>query len=151
MDSHSNATCSSSTQKHRKMACAERKRKLTNAVYTIQPAKESYKNIFLRVFPLAKKREREGEKCYMTVTSCYVASLLSSDWSPIFAQANFAEAEMQSMIWLSSCALVFVFVYASARSIIATWMQLKELHWLGPKAMHSSVQSPAKSQANWQY
>lgn len=82
------------------------------------PAKESYKYFsFFFVSPRKKKRDVTWQ---LQVASC------SSNWSPIFAQANFAEAEMQSMIWLSSCALVFVFVYASAHSIIASWMRLKE-------------------------
>lgn len=131
MDSHSNATCS--TQKHRKMACAERKRKLTNAVYTIRQQRKATNISPFFLSPLEKKRDVTWQ---LQVASC------SSNWSPIFAQANFAEAEMQSMIWLSSCALVFVFLYASAHSIIATWVRLKELHWLGREAMHRTVQWP---------
>lgn len=52
MDSHSNATCS--TQKHRKMACAERKRKLTNAVYTIRQQRKA-KNISFFCLPPEKR------------------------------------------------------------------------------------------------
>lgn len=141
MDSHSNATCS--TQKHRKMACAERKRKLTNAVYTIrQQRKATNISHFCFVSP-RQKRE-----------------MLHDSYKLLAARQIDPQYLLKRTLLKRKCRAWFgyhlVHLYLCLSTLVRTrLLQLEcasksKLHWLGPEAMHRTVQWP-KSQANWQY